>query len=49
MSMVGYDVKRVQIRANVSSQSDEATPDDNSYVMTVHFDVDIDIAIAGLV
>lgn len=49
MSMVRYDVKEVEIQANITTQSDEANWDDNSYTITVYFDVDIDIAIAGLV
>jgi len=49
MSMVRYDVREVEIQANITTQSDEANWDDNSYTITVHFDVDIDIAIAGLV
>ncbi|XP_011062197.1 PREDICTED: integrin alpha-PS4-like [Acromyrmex echinatior] len=47
MSMVRYDVKKVEIQANITTQSDEANWDDNSYTITVYFDVDIDIAIAG--
>jgi len=49
MSMVRYDVKKVEIQTNITTQSDEANWDDNSYIITVYFDVDIDIAIAGLV
>lgn len=49
MSMVRYDIKEVEIRANISTQSDETNWDDNSYTITVYFDMDIDIAIAGLV
>jgi len=49
ISMVRYDVREVEIQANITTQSDEANWDDNSYTITVHFDVDIDIAIAGLV
>lgn len=49
MSMMRYDIKEVEIRANISTQSDDANWDDNSYAITVYFDVDIDIAIAGLV
>ena len=47
--MVRYDVKKVEIQTNITTQSDEANWDDNSYIITVYFDVDIDIAIAGLV
>lgn len=46
-SMVRYDVREVEIQANITTQSDEANWDDNSYTITVYFDVDIDIAIAG--
>lgn len=47
--MVRYDVREVKLWANISTQSDEANWDDNSYAITVYFDVDIDIAIAGFV
>ncbi|KAM0729346.1 Integrin alpha-PS4 [Formica fusca] len=46
-SMMRYDVRQVELRANISTQSDEANWDDNSYAITIYFDVDIDIAIAG--
>ncbi|KAL6431766.1 hypothetical protein ACFW04_007349 [Cataglyphis niger] len=46
-SMMRYDVRQVELRANISTQSDEANWNDNSYAITVYFDVDIDIAIAG--
>ncbi|XP_070157103.1 integrin alpha-PS4 isoform X2 [Polyergus mexicanus] len=46
-SMMRYDVRQVELRANISTQSDEANWDDNSYAIIVYFDVDIDIAIAG--
>ena len=49
MSMVRYDVKKVEIQTNITTQSDETNWDDNSYTITVYFDVDIDVAIAGLV
>lgn len=39
----------MELWANISTQSDEANWDDNSYAITVYFDVDVDIAIAGLV
>ncbi|CAL1684033.1 unnamed protein product [Lasius platythorax] len=46
-SMMRYDVRQVELRANISTQSDEANWDDNSHAITLYFDVDIDIAIAG--
>lgn len=49
MSILRYDVKEIELWANVSTQSDDASPDDNSYTTTVYLDVDMDIAIAGLV
>lgn len=48
-SMVTYDIKQAVIRANISTHSNELTPNDNSHVTTVYFDVDMDIAIVGLV
>lgn len=39
----------VKLWANISTQSDEANWNDNSYVITVHLDADIDIAIVGWV
>lgn len=47
--MMRYDVRQVELRANISTQSDEANWDDNSHAITLYFDVDIDIAIAGFV
>lgn len=49
MSMVRYDVREIEIQANITTQSDEANWIDNNYTVTLYFDVDIDIAIAGLV
>lgn len=49
MSMVRYDVREVEIQANITTQSDEVNWNDNNYTITIYFDVDIDIAIAGLV
>ncbi|XP_011872800.1 PREDICTED: integrin alpha pat-2-like [Vollenhovia emeryi] len=46
-SMVRYDVREIEVQANVTTQSDEANWNDNNYTITVYFDVDIDIAIAG--
>ncbi|XP_072762509.1 integrin alpha-8 isoform X2 [Anoplolepis gracilipes] len=47
MSIIRYDVRQVELWANISTQSDERNWDDNSYTITIYFDVDIDIAIAG--
>ncbi|XP_012523377.1 integrin alpha-PS4 [Monomorium pharaonis] len=47
MSMVRYDVKEMEIQANITTQSEEANWSDNSYTIIVYFDTDIDIAIAG--
>lgn len=47
--MMRYDVMVIELWANISSQSDEANWKDNSYVIPVHFDVDIDIVIVGWV
>lgn len=47
--MVRYDVREVEIQANITTQSDEANWNDNNYTITIYFDMDIDIAIAGLV
>ncbi|XP_024893200.1 integrin alpha-9-like [Temnothorax curvispinosus] len=47
MSMVRYDVKEVEIQANITTQSDETNWNDNNSTITIYFDVDIDIAIAG--
>lgn len=47
--MMRYDVREVEIQANITTQSDEANWNDNSYTIALYFDVDIDIAIAGLV
>ncbi|XP_032691162.1 integrin alpha-9-like isoform X2 [Odontomachus brunneus] len=46
-SMVTYDIKQAVIRANISTHSNESTSSDNSHVTTVHFDVDMDVAIVG--
>ncbi|XP_025265268.1 integrin alpha-4-like isoform X2 [Camponotus floridanus] len=46
-SAIRYDVGQVELWANISTQSDEANWDDNSHAITVYFDVDVDIAIAG--
>ncbi|KAL6264540.1 hypothetical protein P5V15_004645 [Pogonomyrmex californicus] len=47
MSTIRYDIKEVKLQVNISSQSEEANWNDNSYTITVYFDADIDIAIAG--
>jgi len=45
--MLKHDIMEVELWANISTQSDEANWTDNSYVITLHFDADIDIAIVG--
>lgn len=47
--MMRYDVREVEVQANITTQSDEANWSDNNHAITLYFDVDIDIAIAGLV
>lgn len=47
--MVKHDVKKVEIWANISTQSTDMNWNDNSYFITLYFDVDIDVAIVGLV
>lgn len=49
MSMVRHDVREVKIQANITTQSDETNWNDNNCTIIVYFDMDIDIAIAGLV
>lgn len=46
-SKVTFDVKYLDLHINVSTQSEEKNPLDNSYSMRVNFDIDIDVAIAG--
>ncbi|XP_067204959.1 integrin alpha-9-like [Linepithema humile] len=47
MSGVRHDVREVELRANISTKSHEKNWEDNNYVITVYFDLDIDIAITG--
>ncbi|KAL0127515.1 hypothetical protein PUN28_003059 [Cardiocondyla obscurior] len=47
MSMVRYDIRKIEIQANITTQSDEVNWNDNNYVITIYFDMDLDIAIAG--
>jgi len=49
MSRVRYDVTEVELRANISTKSHEKNWEDNNYVITVYFDLDIDVAIVGLI
>ncbi|KAG7202815.1 hypothetical protein KM043_009972 [Ampulex compressa] len=47
MRAVRYDVDHVNISANIITQSEEINVIDNKYSLTLHYDVDVDIAIAG--
>lgn len=49
MSRVRYDVREVELRANISTKSREGNWEDNNYAITVYFDLDIDTGIAGLI
>ncbi|KAL6264541.1 hypothetical protein P5V15_004646 [Pogonomyrmex californicus] len=47
MSMVKYDVREINLEANISTQTKENNLDDNSFAITVYFDVDFDLTIVG--
>ncbi|KAK2575747.1 hypothetical protein KPH14_003637 [Odynerus spinipes] len=44
---VSFDVQTLELYANVTTQSEETNQLDNNYTMTIYFDIDVDIAIAG--
>ncbi|XP_014607797.1 PREDICTED: integrin alpha-8-like [Polistes canadensis] len=46
-SKVRFDVKSLELFANVSTQSKEINEIKKNYTMTIYFDIDVDIAIAG--
>ncbi|XP_015183768.1 PREDICTED: integrin alpha-PS4-like isoform X2 [Polistes dominula] len=46
-SKVRFDVKSLELFANVSTKSEEINKIDKNYTMDVYFDIDVDIAIAG--
>jgi len=45
--MLKHDIVEVELWANISTQSGEANWSDNNYVIALHFDLDVDIAIVG--
>lgn len=48
-SKVRFDVKSLELYANITTQSEEINDLNKNYTMTIYFDIDVDIAIAGLV
>ncbi|XP_047355719.1 integrin alpha-8-like isoform X2 [Vespa velutina] len=46
-SKIRFDVKSLELYANVTTQSEEINQLDKNYTMTIYFDIDVDIAIAG--
>jgi len=48
MSTVKHGTE-IKLLANISTQSNEINFNDNSYVITIHFDMNINLTIAGLV
>ncbi|XP_046822776.1 integrin alpha-8-like isoform X2 [Vespa crabro] len=46
-SKIPFDVKSLELYANVTTQSEEINQLDKNYTMTIYFDIDVDIAIAG--
>lgn len=49
MNKVRSDVDHVKLRANFDTQSEQKSSFNNIDVLIIYFDVDVDIAIAGLV
>lgn len=49
MTKVRFDVKHAKIWVNFNTQSEERNSFNNTHTLTMYFDVDADIAIAGLV
>ncbi|KAL2744661.1 integrin alpha-8-like isoform X1 [Vespula maculifrons] len=46
-SKVRFDVKSLELYANITTQSEEINDLNKNYTMTIYFDIDVDIAIAG--
>lgn len=49
MSKIRFDVDHVDLWTNFNTQSEQKDPFNNKHVLTIYFDVDVDIVIAGLV
>lgn len=49
MSKIRFDVDHVDLWTNFNTQSEQKDSFNNTHVLTIYFDVDVDIVIAGLV
>nr|XP_033205662.1 integrin alpha-4-like [Bombus vancouverensis nearcticus] len=47
MSKIRFDVDHVDLWTNFNTQSEQKDPFNNTHVLTIYFDVDVDIVIAG--
>lgn len=49
MSKIRFDVDHVDLWINFNTQSEQKDSFNNTHVLTIYFDIDVDIVIAGLV
>lgn len=49
MSKIRFDVDHVDLWINFNTQSEQKDSFNNTHVLTIYFDIDVDIVIGGLV